>query len=139
LLAFLACLLLGNGTLYAEEPAAPLMSPADVLSRVAARDPTLVVLDVRSAAEYADGHVPGARNVPHDEIATRLPELGELRDRDLVVYCKSGRRAGLALDALGKAGFTRLWHLEGDMQAWTAAGRPVERPASPEPEPKPKP
>lgn len=85
-----------------------------------------VVLDVRTAKEFAEGHVPGAINISHDELEARLPELEADRDRDVVVYCRSGKRAGLALDMLEKAGFKRLYHLEGDYLGWAAASRPVE-------------
>jgi phage shock protein E len=71
--------------------------------------------------------VPGARNVSHDQLAAKLPELGELKDKQVVLYCRSGRRSQLAAETLGKAGFTKLRHLEGDYLAWEAAQRPIER------------
>jgi phage shock protein E len=95
----------------------------------------LLVLDVRTAREFADGHVPGAVNISHDELESRLAELDADRDTEVVVYCRSGRRAELALDLLAKAGFMRLSHLEGDFLAWSAADRPVEMPALPPPAP----
>ncbi len=61
---------------------------------------------------------------------SRRGSLEGPKDKDVVVYCRSGKRAGLALETLSKHGFTRLSHLEGDMQGWLAAGRPVEKPAS---------
>jgi phage shock protein E len=109
-----------------------------VLARETAGDPSLVILDVRTAEEFAAGHVPGAVNVPHDQLEARLGELASLRDRDVVVYCKSGRRAGLALAVLAAHGYTRLSHLDGDMQGWEAAGRPVaQTPAASGPAPRP--
>jgi rhodanese-related sulfurtransferase len=75
--------------------------------------------------------VPGARNVSHDELAGRLGELNELRDKDVVLYCRSGRRSALAADVLRKAGFTRLLHLDGDFLAWQAQQRPVETSPAP--------
>ena len=96
--------------------------PANSIAREAARDPALVVLDVRTPEEFAAGHVPGAINVPHDQLEGRLAELAPLRDKDVVVYCKSGRRSALALEVLGRNGYTRLRHLEGDMPAWEAGG-----------------
>lgn len=86
----------------------------------------LFVLDVRTPQEYAEGHVPGAVNVPHDQLASRLAEVP--KDKDVVLYCRSGRRAGLAADVLKANGYTRVSHLEGDMQAWVEQGRPVEKP-----------
>jgi phage shock protein E len=105
---------------------APLISQADLLERLEARDPDLVVLDVRTPAEFAAGHVPGARNVSHDQLAARLGELSSLREKRVVLYCRSGRRTLLAVDTLRKAGFTKLLHLQGDYQAWEAGKRPIE-------------
>lgn len=123
-------------TAHAAEPAAndaPLMSQTELLERLDAKDPELVVLDVRTPAEYAAGHVPGARNVSHELLASRLEELSALKDRPVVLYCRSGRRTLLAVDTLRKAGFTRLLHLQGDYLAWENAQRPVEKdaPATP--------
>ena len=95
----------------------------------------LLVLDVRTAREFADGHVPGAVNISHDELESRLAELDADRDTEVVVYCRSGRRAELALDLLAKAGFVRLSHLEGDFLAWSAADRPVVTPTPSVPAP----
>ena len=53
-----------------------------------------------------------------------------LRDKQVVLYCRSGRRTQLAADVLQKAGFKRLAHLEGDYLAWEAQQRPIERSAA---------
>jgi rhodanese-related sulfurtransferase len=110
-------------------PAAPDIEPDALISRQTTGDGGLVILDVRSAEEFAAGHVPGAINVPHDALESRLSALPDLRDHDVVVYCRSGRRAALALDVLKRHGYSRLLHLAGDMEAWTQASRPVERSA----------
>lgn len=89
-----------------------------------------LILDVRTPEEYAAGHVPNAINIPHDEIEAHLAELEGRKSGPVVVYCKSGRRAGIAAEALAKAGFTNLLHLTGDMEAWTAAGLPIEKAGS---------
>jgi rhodanese-related sulfurtransferase len=116
---------------WAAEPAAPanaaLISQAELLAHIDKKDPDVVVLDVRTPAEFAAGHVPGARNVAHDQLAAKLPELGDLKDKQVVLYCRSGRRSQLAAETLSKAGFTKLRHLEGDYLAWEAAQRPIER------------
>lgn len=88
----------------------------------------VLILDVRSAEEYARGHVPGALNIPHTEVGARLDELSGAQHRPVVVYCEKGGRAGQAEATLLAAGFTDLHHLEGDMSAWRAAGRVVETP-----------
>ncbi|MCE3285586.1 MAG: hypothetical protein K0R70_1842 [Steroidobacteraceae bacterium] len=86
----------------------------------------LFVLDVRTPQEFAAGHVPGALNVPHDQLASRLAEVP--RDKDVVLYCRSGRRSALAADVLAANGYSRVSHLEGDMNAWVERGRPIEKP-----------
>ena len=87
--------------------------------------------DVRSPEEYASGHVPGAINIPYDQIASRMAEVP--KDQDVVLYCKSGRRAGIAAEVLAGQGYERLQHLEGDIVAWVEKGRPLETPKDPAP------
>jgi rhodanese-related sulfurtransferase len=110
-------------------PAIPLITQDAVLDRQGRHDATLVVIDVRSADEFAKGHVPGAVNIPHDQIASRLAEVP--KDKDVVLYCHSGRRAGLAATVLKDNGYTRLSHLEGDMVGWQQNGRPLQAGAPP--------
>ena len=119
------------GLALAGEPSPPPakvapMTQEQLLEHQARHPDHLFVLDVRTPAEYAEGHVPGAVNVPHDQIASRLAEVP--KDKDVVLYCRSGRRAALAADVLTAHGYTRLSHLEGDMQAWVEKGRTVEKP-----------
>ena len=78
-----------------------------------------LVLDVRTPEEYAAGHVPGAVLIPHDQLAMRLDALG--RDRPIVVYCRTGRRSGLAETLLRQHGH-EVSQLQGSWQAWQAAG-----------------
>jgi len=94
-----------------------------------AAGPAPLVLDVRRADEFAAGRVPGARNLPHEQFVADPALLGAPKDAEIVVYCQSGRRANMALEALRKAGYTRLMHLEGDFQGWQSQGRPVEKTA----------
>ncbi len=101
------------------------VEPKAVNERIAWSDRSLVLLDVRTPAEYAEGHLPGAINIPHTELASRVAELSDARDRDIVVYCRSGTRAEQALGVLKDAGFSRLFHLDGDYQRWSAEKRPV--------------
>lgn len=89
-----------------------------------------LVLDVRTPEEFAAGHVENALNIPHDRLAERLPEIQKFATAPVVVYCKSGRRAGLATELLAEAGFTNLRHLTGDMDGWIAAGYPVAKDGS---------
>jgi rhodanese-related sulfurtransferase len=134
LAAFLAAaaIALPSGAAGPEQPAerAPTITQSELLSKLDRKEPDVVVLDVRTAAEFAAGHVPGARNVSHDELPARLDELAAFRNKPVVLYCRSGRRTQIAEDTLRKAGFTKLLHLEGDWLAWEAGKRPVERSAA---------
>jgi phage shock protein E len=107
----------------ADEPAT--IEPQVLVERLAWGDRALVVLDVRTAAEYSEGHVPGARNIPHTELAARIAELSAARSSDIVVYCRSGTRTAQALAVLEGAGFKRLFHLQGDYTRWAADRRAV--------------
>ncbi len=75
-----------------------------------------MLVDVRSPAEFATGHLDGARNVPVGEIARRAKELGPA-DRPVIVYCASGTRSALAKRALVNAGFAQVYNL-GSMGNW---------------------
>jgi rhodanese-related sulfurtransferase len=67
-----------------------------------------IYLDVRTVQEYQAGHVAGTLHIPVEELARRWTELEEYRDRDMVVYCRTGRRSGQAVRLLARHGFTRL-------------------------------
>jgi rhodanese-related sulfurtransferase len=97
---------------------------ADELLARAGKPGAPLILDVRSAEEFASGRVSGAKHVPYDEVSARLGELGP--PREVVVYCEKGGRATKAAEALGAAGFT-VKHLTGDMKAWREAGRAMEK------------
>jgi rhodanese-related sulfurtransferase len=86
-----------------------------------------LVIDVRSSEEYFQGHVPGAINIAHSSIKEHFTQLESFRDKTIVLYCKSGYRAGKAAKVLSGMGFGDLRHLKGDMQAWSNAGLPIEK------------
>ncbi len=63
-----------------------------------------LLLDVRTPAEFSEGHVPHALNIPVQELPARLGEVGSTK-RPIVVYCRSGGRSGAATQILRKAGY----------------------------------
>lgn len=85
-----------------------------------ARD-EFALIDVRTPAEYADGHIPTAENIDYREIAQAMAD-GD-RDQPVVVYCRSGSRASVAESALRSIGYTRVVNF-GGLRDWTG---PVER------------
>lgn len=86
-----------------------------------------IVVDVRSPEEFAEGHVPGAINIPHTEIDKSLENLQSYPDKTIILYCHSGRRAGIAANYLEEHGVTKLQHMAGDMLEWQAKQYPLEK------------
>ena len=86
-----------------------------------------VVLDVRSMAEYKQGHIVNAINVPMNGLANNLKQLEKHRDKPIVAVCRSGSRSGAACNVLRKNGFENVKNLRGGMLAWENANLPVKR------------
>lgn len=99
------------------------------VARTRARYDELTVIDVRTPAEYASGHLPGALNIPLGELRRALPALRDAASRrDLLVVCASGRRSADACEILAGHGIAAAT-LDGGTSAWAAAGHEVHRPA----------
>lgn len=79
-------------------------------------------VDVRTPQEYAEGHVSFAVNIPHEEVVENAAGLDLPKDRPIYVYCGSGRRAGIARDALLEAGYTDVTNLGSLDDALEVAG-----------------
>jgi glyoxylase-like metal-dependent hydrolase (beta-lactamase superfamily II)/rhodanese-related sulfurtransferase len=101
------------------------MSLDELKTRIDAKDPDLVVLDVREKDAFAAGHVPGARLLPRGQLELRVNE--ELPDPTLriLAVCEFGRISTLAAATLRQVGFQRAIALDGGMKAWREAGYPV--------------
>ena len=95
----------------------------DFLAKTA--EPGVVVVDVRTAAEFALGHVDGAINVDVEAPTFDAQIAGLDKATTYAVYCHSGRRSGLATDAMGAAGFTSVVNLDGGIADLQAAGAPI--------------
>ncbi|MEY8876292.1 MAG: rhodanese-like domain-containing protein [Leptothrix sp. (in: b-proteobacteria)] len=87
-----------------------------------------VVIDVCEPAEFAGGHIKGARNIPAGQV-TDGKGLPSNKALPLVLVCASGARASRAAGTLRKAGFERVHVLSGGMSGWREAGLPVEKSA----------
>jgi rhodanese-related sulfurtransferase len=81
--------------------------------------------DVRTAAEFAEGHIGGAANIPLDRLGARTGELDPAQP--LYVICRSGSRSAQASALLAGAGFRDIRNVTGGMNDWQAAGYPVAR------------
>ncbi len=86
-----------------------------------------ILIDVRSAEEHAQGFIPGTDlNIDYREIKARHREIGAQLNDHLVVYCQSGHRSNIAAEALADLGYRHVYNVTGSMNAWLAAGFPVE-------------
>ena len=88
----------------------------------------ILILDVRTAGEYAEGFIPGAKHLDHREVNARLHEISEHKQRPVVVYCLSGIRAAMVESILMENGFDRVFHLQGDWSAWKESSLPITKP-----------
>ncbi len=113
-------------TAAAEPVTPPLLTPDD-LHDLLQIPPSLhgaLVIDVRPAARYRLGHIPGSHHIPGGRLLS-----GELPDQDLVLVAESGRRASELREQLHNAGFHRqIRQLDGGLPAWVDAGQPLARP-----------
>lgn len=80
------------------------------------------LVDVRSASEFASGHIPGAMNIPMQEIESRREDFD--RDKPVILICQAGTRARVAAEWL-QSSHARLCVLDGGTQAWCNAGKAV--------------
>ncbi|WP_112354112.1 rhodanese-like domain-containing protein [Shewanella benthica] len=73
-------------------------------------DAGATVIDVRTAEEFAAGHLDKAINIPFEQIAAKINTLDIAKDTHIVLYCRSGRRSGIAFDTLVAEGFTQSYN-----------------------------
>lgn len=87
--------------------------------------PDLVILDVRDQYEYAMGHLYDAVLIPHDGLETRIGELEEHKNHEIIVYCRSGYRSAIASEILANHSFTKVYNMLGGILAWIEADYPI--------------
>ena len=86
---------------------------------------TAVLLDVRSPEEYASGYLQGARNIPHDMIEAEISTIAPDKTAQVILYCRSGRRANTALETLRAMEYTNVLNYGGLEDAQQRLGLPV--------------
>lgn len=80
-----------------------------------------LVVDVRTPEEFAAGHLPNAINIPHEQVVTELTKRNIAKNSPMVLYCRSGRRSAIAIEALSAVGFNHLYNGGGYEQLIQAA------------------
>jgi phage shock protein E len=108
------------------EETAEIISPATFADELKS-DPAIILLDVRTSEEIQKGYLQGARQIDFNSpgFAHSLDSLDH--SKAYLVYCASGKRSGKALTMMKEKGFQHVKALEGGLNAWTAAGLPVNR------------
>ena len=127
-----------------------LISPSDVVARAKATikectvseakqvlTPSTLLIDIREAAEFQRGHIPGAVLSPRGLLEFEIHALVERtaaasdvapEDREIVLYCGTGGRSALAAETLTNMGYRNVTSMDGGIIAWSAAGLPVDTP-----------
>ena len=86
-----------------------------------------VLIDVRSEAEYNSGHVRGAILIPHDRIGEKIAAAAPEKKRPVYLYCRSGRRSGIAAETLKSLKYAAVYNLGSLEDALQFLGRPLEK------------
>ncbi len=102
---------------------------ADELFQRFESDPPGLLIDVRSAEEYAEGygHIPNAMWVPMLKLESKLEDLEEYKDKEIVTMCPGGGMSLVAVDILNEAGFKDAKSLKGGTDAWKEKGYPLTK------------
>jgi rhodanese-related sulfurtransferase len=86
-----------------------------------------LVIDLRSKDLYDAGHINDARNVPAADLASQAESLKKWRDKNVITYCDSGANGASAARSLLKLGFTKVFNLQGGLNAWVKENLPLAK------------
>jgi rhodanese-related sulfurtransferase len=113
-------------TLYAAEP---IQQDVTAAKEFLAKEPKAIVLDVRTAEEFSQGHLPGAVlvTIGGDDFVDRVKKVAS-PDKPVLVYCLSGGRSAKAIATLKAAGFSQLHELKGGVTSWAAEKQELIKP-----------
>ena len=140
LLLVLTTICLGLGALLAQDAvekkvskpetsaksAEPKNVTPDEVEQLMKSDPKPLIVDVRTPQEFANGHIAGAKNIDIND-PDFAKKIGALNAKSpVIVHCAAGRRGAKALPTLSQHKFPAIYHMNGGLNAWKAAGKPVE-------------
>ena len=102
---------------------------AEALTAIQKSEPGFRIVDVRTRSEYESGHVPGAINIniADPNFPVMLQELD--KSAPVLVYCRTGRRSGVAVNIMNGMGITNILHMKDGWSAWEKANLPVDHEA----------
>lgn len=84
-----------------------------------------VVIDLRDNNAFGQGHIVGAKNIPHTRLAQDTKELAKYKEKPIILVCDMGRTSPASGTLLRKQGFTKVYLLTGGVQGWRSAGLPL--------------
>jgi len=84
-----------------------------------------LLIDVSSVQDFEKGHIPGAKHVAMSQFDPENKELAKAKDLPVAIYCRNGQASGQAAQRLMKAGFSRVYWLDGGLASWTEAQLPL--------------
>lgn len=99
------------------------LSPQQLVTFVNQAD--ALVVDLRDAKDYQQGHITGAKNIPYADLKDRVAELQAKKETPVILVCGMGQYSGAAGKLLGQTGFKQVLRLSGGINAWTAQGLPL--------------
>jgi rhodanese-related sulfurtransferase len=102
--------------LFENETALPSITAEDVQKKIAAKE-NILLLDVRTEEEFSEGHLANATLIPLQELNERTNELEQFKEKEIIVYCRSGNRSKTATTLLKTKGF-RAMNMEGGIRQW---------------------
>jgi rhodanese-related sulfurtransferase len=85
-----------------------------------------VIVDVREDGEWNEHHIHGAIHIPLAQLNERITELKQYKDSPIITQCKGGKRSAQAQLALKSAGFSKVYNMDGGLQAWDKEGLATE-------------
>ncbi|MEB2784241.1 rhodanese-like domain-containing protein [Algoriphagus persicinus] len=124
----LACALLMVSTVFTQAQSSEVKAiTVSEFEELAKNKGAVRILDVRTPEEMAEGHLPNAKNIDYtnDNFKREIAKLD--KKRTYLLYCKSGIRSGNAASIMKAAGFTHIYSLDGGIEAWQKAGKPIEK------------
>lgn len=86
-----------------------------------------VVVDVRPASDYSQGHIINAINIPSTTLASQINQLQKYKDKPIIVSCRSGAQSSMACKQLKKEGFENVHNLKGGILNWQSENLPVTK------------
>jgi thioredoxin len=86
-----------------------------------------LILDVRTPNEYYSGYITGATLIPLQQLSQRLSEIRQYKDREILIYCRSGNRSTVASEILIEKGFKKLYNLSTGIKGWMKEGFKIEK------------